>query len=49
MIEVTNDQALREELLKQWEYNHSEHCGLWPHAEGEECLWPFPEVLGDAP
>ena len=39
--------ALRLELWKQWECNHSEHCGKvippWPH-QGE-CYWPIPAVL----
>lgn len=37
---------LREELWKQWEINHSEHCDReWPHAEGKYCHWPLPKVL----
>jgi hypothetical protein len=38
--------ALREELQKQWESNHFEHCSReWPHPEGKPCHWPLPEVL----
>jgi hypothetical protein len=37
-------EGLTEELLRQWESNHSEHCGsIYPH-EGE-CHWPKPAVL----
>ena len=40
---------LREELHDQWWMNHSEHCGdEWPHAAGERCHWPLPDVLGGA-
>jgi hypothetical protein len=34
---------LRAELFKQWEYNHTEHCGReFPH---DNCQWPMPKVL----
>lgn len=39
--------ALRDELWRQWEYNHFEHCGVryppWPHKG--ICHWPIPLVL----
>lgn len=35
---------LREELRRQWEFNHFEHCRRdWPH-EGM-CHWPIPPIL----
>jgi hypothetical protein len=37
--------ALREELRRQWEYNHSERCGEMPACHVGECHWPMPEVL----
>ncbi len=38
--------ALREQLYEQWEANHVEHCSRrWPHAVGEQCMWPLPEAL----
>jgi hypothetical protein len=38
--------ALREELWRQWEFNHSEHCGgVLPHSKGSACYWPLPAVL----
>lgn len=41
--------ALRAELLDQWEYNHFEHCGrTWPHAVGQFCGWPRPDLIRDA-
>jgi hypothetical protein len=40
------NKALRDELLKQWEYNHSENCGSeWPHRSKRRCHWPLPEIL----
>jgi hypothetical protein len=39
------NQALRDELWRQWLDNHAEHCGEpWPH-EGR-CGWPLPPELG---
>lgn len=36
--------ALRSELRRQWESNHSELCDVeWPHLG--ECHWPPPDVL----
>ncbi len=36
---------LRQELFRQWEVNHSEHCeNRWPHTG--DCYWPPPAVLG---
>jgi hypothetical protein len=38
---------LKKELIKQWAFNHAEHCGViippWPHAG--ECQWPLPAVI----
>jgi hypothetical protein len=35
---------LRQELFRQWEINHSDHCeNTWPHAA--ECHWPPPDLL----
>ena len=36
---------LRTELLREWEANHAEHCGRWPHEPGQRCHWPQPEIL----
>jgi hypothetical protein len=37
---------LREELWRQWLFDHEEHCGLdWPHPEERGCHWPPPELL----
>jgi hypothetical protein len=34
---------LRAELLRQWEYNHAEHCGhTFPQ---DKCQWPMPKIL----
>ena len=42
--------ALRAELEAQWRENHFEHCGrTWPHAGGERCMWPPPELLNRPP
>ncbi len=40
---VKENQALREELRKQWESNHVEHCREWPHSG--YCMWPLPAIL----
>lgn len=39
---------LKRELMRQWEYNHSEHCGEilsspLPHAG--RCNWPVPTII----
>ena len=38
---------LRKELVRQWETNHSEHCGIpippWPHDRA--CKWPMPALV----
>jgi len=38
---------LKKELLRQWMFNHAEHCGAiippWPHAG--ECQWRPPEII----
>lgn len=42
------NEALREELLDQWQANHFEHCSAeWPHPATREipCHWPLPQVL----
>ena len=36
---------LRTELWEQWELNHSEHCGQWPHPDGKLCCYPLPSLL----
>jgi hypothetical protein len=37
--------ALAVELERQWEEAHFDHCGRWPHSEGQPCHWPRPDVL----
>jgi hypothetical protein len=38
-------EALRDALLKEWNYNHAEHCtNQVPHPP-VRCLWPMPDVL----
>lgn len=44
--ETDREADLAVELWRQWEYNHSEHCGgVLPHSEDEECYWPLPDAL----
>jgi hypothetical protein len=42
--EAANQEA-RTELACQWEANHAEHCGIWPHPDKDVCHWPKPAVL----
>jgi chromosome segregation ATPase len=39
------NQELRSELACQWEANHAEHCGIWPHPDKDVCHWPKPAAL----
>lgn len=36
--------ALTAALWDQWESNHWEHCGEWPH-DDDDCRWPMPPAL----
>jgi hypothetical protein len=41
--------ALKRELVRQWEINHGEHCGVlltecWPLHAGE-CHWKLPDSI----
>jgi hypothetical protein len=37
-------EQLRNELLRQWEFNHKERCrGDWPHIE--PCFWELPSAV----
>jgi hypothetical protein len=38
-------EELRSELACQWEANHAEHCGIWPHPDKDVCHWPKPAAL----
>lgn len=41
--------ALRIELLNQWLYAHSDHCGClaapWP--PDKKCNWPMPAIISN--
>jgi hypothetical protein len=37
--------SLKAELMRQWEYNHNEHCGKRPCIHAGECQWPLPAVI----
>jgi hypothetical protein len=39
------NQELRSELACQWEANHAEHCGIWPHPDKDVCHWPKPAAM----
>jgi hypothetical protein len=39
------NELLRAELQNQWELNHSEFCGGWPHPNGKICCYPQPPIL----
>jgi hypothetical protein len=35
---------LQKELLRQWEFNHKEHCrDNWPHTGA--CFWEIPSAI----
>lgn len=39
-----SSRVILQELLEQWQWNHSEHCrDDWPHTE--PCHWPMPPCL----
>lgn len=38
---------LRKVAIEQWQAAHFDHCSRdWPHADGRECYWPPPAILG---
>lgn len=39
-----HNKQLRKELFRQWQYNHSEHCGVWQGMH-DNCRWPMPDAL----
>lgn len=49
VYELESENArLREELLYQWELNHSERCGQLDHDHRNRCYWPLPDWLGSS-
>ena len=48
---LEQNRELKKELMRQWEYNHYEHCGVfippWPHRG--MCHWPMPKILEGEP
>jgi hypothetical protein len=39
--------CLKKELINQWCFNHSEHCGyeIYPCSNPDGCQWPVPKII----
>ena len=42
---LTENLRLREELWRQWKFNHAEHCGHEGSHDVTQCHWPPPMIL----